>query len=207
MWISWMLVLFSIPSLYDSLPNGAPKCAINATVIEKGHGTPSDPNAGFYLDVKKTNESLWVIKIKNSRDKKEFKGILMYVVGKDPKDHLGMFVNLNESKYKFQTKICTDLGFKGDKQSTITHRNPNSVSVDSNIFYWKPLHGDKMKMCPFIIKAVIATSPSPWQVLKDFPIQLKKYKKYKPVKKCKPKKHPMRMHSMYSNPMKSKDSY
>ena len=163
-----LLSILAISSLVSALPNGAPRCGIDETAIAAGHGRASDPSAGYSINVQKMGNS-FQINLKNSAGRTDFKGILMYVVGQDPKGHIGAFQNLDTNSFKYQSDPCKNLGFLGSPQSTITHANPSSKSI-STAFVWTPLPGDELKKGPFKIQAVVATSPIPWQRLADVPI-------------------------------------
>jgi hypothetical protein len=161
-----LFLLFSLftflPSIF-AFPNGAPRCAINATFITMGHEIlPSQ--VGYQISVSNTTIQTNIpITITVSG---RFKGLLMYVQGANStKKHIGKFVNINNQYFKAQTTICNTFNFTGDASSTITHSN-SRIKPNNSTFQWMPLPGDSDDPGPFALRAVITSGgpENPWQI-------------------------------------------
>lgn len=147
----------------QSLPSGAPICNALVDRIKGAHGSDS-AQIGYGLDVQKKGDA-FEIKVKNSGAQSDFKGLLMYVVGKDENVHLGSFKNMDSSNFKFVTSGC-----QGGAESTVTHSNGNSKPFTS-AFTWSPSPGDETKG-PFKIVSIVTAGRTPWQKLDDVPLEL-----------------------------------
>ena len=95
----------------------------------------------------------------------------MYVNSpKNPKVHLGQFINLNMTKWKFQSNSsCTKSGITGLPEATVTHAIPNPVPI-SKKFTWTGSDSE-MNMDDLVLNVVIAsndaghTGKAKWQHL------------------------------------------
>ncbi|KAL2911728.1 hypothetical protein HK105_208785 [Polyrhizophydium stewartii] len=152
--------LFSAAALLGSvlaLPSGAPKCAINATVIAAAHGKQPDASLGYGVSVKMTGDSVFEVRVTNSAGRKAFQGILMYVNPADsPKTHLGKF-DIDMSMFRFQTAdICNAANIKGALEATFTHSSAAKKPIDSTVFKWSPLAADMAMTDSVVLSVAIA---------------------------------------------------
>ncbi|KAH6570514.1 hypothetical protein BASA81_010504 [Batrachochytrium salamandrivorans] len=125
----------------SALPSGAPKCAINATVIGAAHKKSDDPTLGYSVSIAASGAS-WEITVTNSANRESFQGALMYVAtDMDPKNHLGKFT-FNKDEFRPQTKsICDAAKITGDLDATITHSSAKKKPVGMK-FMWTPNPAD-----------------------------------------------------------------
>ena len=157
------LVVFLFNAIL-SLPTGAPICAIDEGRIAAGHTKPSDEALDYELSVNKKDEN-YEISI-NSKVETSFKGILIYVIGKDQNTHIGSFTLPNEN-FKFQTELCKSQGINGDAGSTITHANSNDKSLAETKFIWS---SPSSKEDGLKVVAVVAKDRNPWRLVKELSI-------------------------------------
>ncbi|KAH6583309.1 hypothetical protein BASA50_000872 [Batrachochytrium salamandrivorans] len=125
----------------SALPSGAPKCAINATVIGAAHKKSDDPTLGYSVSIT-PNGASWEITVTNTAGREYFQGLLMYVAtDMEPKNHLGKFT-FDKDNFRPQTKsICDAAKITGDLDATFTHSSPTKKAVGMK-FMWTPSPAD-----------------------------------------------------------------
>jgi hypothetical protein len=156
------LVILS-ESVLLALPTGAPICSIDADRITSGHTQPSADSALDYeLKSEKVNDTSYQISI-SSQVETSFKGVLIYVIGSDPKTHAGFFVLPNDN-FKFQRDVCQSEGIGGTPESTITHSNPTDKLLSEIKFQWSFSKDEKG---PFKVMAIVAKDRNPWKLVKE----------------------------------------
>jgi hypothetical protein len=150
-----------------ALPTGAPICSIDVDRIATGHTKPSDAALDYELKSEKVNDNTYQISIQ-SKVETIFKGVLIYVIGNDPKTHLGSFVLPNDN-FKFQSDACKSEGINGAVESTVTHSNPSDKSLSEIKFTWS-FSKDK-DQGPFKVMAVVAKDRNPWKGVKELALE------------------------------------
>ncbi|KAJ3261194.1 hypothetical protein HK103_006503 [Boothiomyces macroporosus] len=156
-----------------ALPNGAPGCGINETVITSGMGPKSD--LGYQLSSTKNTDGSYSFTVSNSMNRADFQGVLIYVSpASTPKMHLGKFM-ISGSKFKFQSSTpCMNANITGAQEATVTHANPNRVSLPYT-FTWMG-SSTELAMSNLVVKSVFASldpgasGPAKWQHLADVPL-------------------------------------
>ena len=165
-------------SLAFALPNGAPKCLFNSTVVTAAHGTESNSTLGYSLKATVVNNMV-EISLQNPY-RTNFKGILMYVIsGNDTKVHYGEF-QLDTSKFKHtDPSICQAANVTSpgttSNMHTFTHANPTDKDLATTKFLWKPTGAAGVK--DLVVRCVVATGPTGgpkntpmWQFLQPLPL-------------------------------------
>ncbi|KAI8924014.1 hypothetical protein BC831DRAFT_467979 [Entophlyctis helioformis] len=149
------LAIAALASSVAALPTGAPKCAINATVIEAAHGIAPDASLGWDLSVTSTATG-WDVSVINTAGKKTYNGVLMYVVVEsDLKTHLGKF-DIDTSLFRYtKPEVCAAANIKGPVEATFTHANPKPKPV-STVFKFTPNPADFAAVGKMFINFAVA---------------------------------------------------
>ncbi|KAJ3270279.1 ADP-ribosylation factor protein 3 [Terramyces sp. JEL0728] len=166
-------VAFTLLTSVFALPGGAPGCGINETVITSGMGPKSD--LGYQLSSMKNSDGSYSFTVSNSMNRPDFQGVLIYVSpAANPKMHLGKFA-ISGTKFKFQAAAaCNKVNITGAQEGTVTHANPNRVSMPYS-FTWMG-SSTELAMSNLVVKSVFASldagasGPAKWQHLADVPL-------------------------------------
>ena len=157
-------VLFALSALYAivySLPNGAPRCAINPKFIASEHKIRQDSLITATAPATYTPGGAAIpLSVTSSRGKGSFMGLLSYVLvgnvtvtsafpagstGLNPmaptNQHVGVFSLANTANLRAQTaSLCTQgKVVNQDPLSTITHASPMNIQGAMNLMWTPPV--------------------------------------------------------------------
>ncbi|TPX71242.1 hypothetical protein SpCBS45565_g01219 [Spizellomyces sp. 'palustris'] len=172
-----LTVLWGTASI-TALPRGAPKCAINPTVIANGHEVKNtqlnfgaQPSANTY-----TPGQQMTLTITGQRS---WKGLLMYatpgtqqdaaLAPNNLKQHVGVFA-IPKGFRPQTTSICQAAGITQDApESTVTHADTSTKGTNLQ-FQWTAPNAN---VGPITFNLVIATDgeEAPWEILQAVTIQ------------------------------------